>query len=155
MDLEQYRVVLTAANICSQSKHAGRRRCSSPYERGVSEWLPRRKYDLPPPTAPSFMPRTKLPVPVCVSLSLSLSPDDKLCWADHSQTVREAADTHTHTLHYGSGADCQPSVTWPGSAPLVVLATVKTFTRMQRAARAAPSSHHHRVMTGGAMKAPP
>lgn len=63
--------------------------CSSPYERGVSVWLPRRKHDLPPPRAPSFMPERTLPV--CVFLS----PDVKHCCLLEPTTAK-LCERHTH-----------------------------------------------------------
>lgn len=100
------------------------------------------------PTAESsiFHARTNA---TCVCFPLSGRQALLSARADHSQTVRKAhthADTqphthaHTHTHHRynnssGGGADSPLSVTWPGSAPSVVLATMKTLTRMRITAR--------------------
>lgn len=119
--------------------------CSSPYERGVSVWLPRRKHDLPPPRAPSFMPERTLPVCVFLSPDVKhcclLEPTTaKLCERHTHMRTHNHTLTHTHTHHRynnssGGGADSPLSVTWPGSAPSVVLATMKTLTRMRITAR--------------------
>lgn len=84
----------------------------------------------------------ELALPVCVFLS----PDVRHCCLLEPNCVRgrhtcghTTALTHTHHRYNssssGGGADSPLSVTWPGSAPSVVLATMKTLTRMRITAR--------------------
>ncbi len=118
--------------------------CSSPYGRGVSVWLPRRKRDLPPPRAPSFTPGLSY-LSLFSSLQTSSSavssgrPQLKCVRGGRHTCRRTHTHTHTHTdstttaAAAAATAAARPSVTW--LARLVVLATTKTLTRMQRTAR--------------------
>lgn len=122
---EPYRPRPTSAGSQNTRDSGG---CRSPYERDVSVWLPRRKRDLPPPRAPSFKSELSY-----LSLFPSLQTSSTAVCSGRPPNC-ERQQTRTYTHHYNNssgGAASLLSVTWSGSAPLVVLATIKTLTRMR------------------------
>lgn len=139
--------MLTAANICQNTRDCGG--SGSPYGRGASVWLPRRKHDLPPPRAPSFKPERSY-------LSLfNVSPGDKLCWPQLNY-VRQQQQTHTHTNHYSSGAAKAACcyLSRGRGQPLWSSWQRRRHARRCEEPRAA-SSVHHRCLTSGTLTTPP
>lgn len=120
------------------------------------------------PTAESsiFHARTKLPVCVC------LSPDDKLCCLLGPTTAKLCVRrqthtlTHTHTYTHSTTATAAAAAAAAAARPACCLSRGRgqplwsSWQRQRHARgckepRAALSSHHPCVMTGGAMITPP